>query len=207
MNNEDLVELLKLKDHLKSKKLEKVILETPREYFVPEKMKNFAYQDIPLPIGYGQTISQPSTVIVMTEALDVKKNHKILEIGAGSGWQAAILSKLCKKVYTVDIIPELVEIAKINLKKVGIKNVVIIKGDGSLGLKKYAPYDRIIVTCACPNVPKPLLDQLKMNGKMIIPVGNYYMQEMFIIKRGKKIERKSLGVFAFVPLRGKYGFK
>lgn len=205
--NKALIEKLKLSGHLKSKRIEKVLERVERHLFVPESQRNLAYKDIPLSIGYDQTISQPTTVIVMTEALDVKRNHKVLEIGAGSGWQAAILSKLCKKVYTVEIVSELVEIAKKNLEKLGIKNVTIVEGDGSLGLKKYAPYDRIIVTCACPSIPKTLLEQLKKNGKMIIPVGNYHIQEMLEIKKNEKIEKRSIGTFMFVPLKGKYGFK
>ncbi len=203
--NKRLVEIIKLKGRLKSKKLERIILDTPREDFIPEKLKRLAYQDVPLPIGWNQTISQPSTVIAMTEALDVKPTNKILEIGAGSGWQAALLSKLANKgfVYTVEIVPELVKFARKNLKN--IKNVKVIKGDGSLGLKEYAPYDRIIVTCACPEIPKPLLDQLK--GIMVIPIGNVYIQDMFVIKKNKKIKKMSIGTFMFVPLKGKYGFK
>ncbi len=204
--NEKLIKIIKLRGYLKSKELEEAILKTPREDFIPENLKKLAYEDIPLSIGHGQTISQPSTVVVMTEALDVKQDNKILEIGAGSGWQTALLSKLANKgfVYTVEIVPELVRFAKSNLKK--IKNIKIIEGDGSLGLEEHAPYDRIIVTCACPEIPQPLIDQLK--GKMIIPIGNIYMQEMFIITKIKsKIEKKSIGTFMFVPLKGKYGFK
>jgi protein-L-isoaspartate(D-aspartate) O-methyltransferase len=204
--NEKLVKIIKSKGYLKSRELEEAILKTPREDFIPENLKKLAYEDIPLPIGHEQTISQPSTVILMTEALDVKPDNKILEIGAGSGWQTALLSKLANKgfVYTIEIVPELVKFAKSNLKK--IKNVKIIKGDGSLGFKEHAPYDRIIVTCACPEIPQPLINQLE--GIMVIPIGNIYMQEMFIITKIKsKIEKKSIGTFMFVPLKGKYGFK
>ena len=204
--NEKLVDTIKSKGYLKSKELEEAILKTPREYFVPENLKKLAYEDIPLPIGRGQTISQPSTVVVMTETLDVKPDNKILEIGAGSGWQTALLSKLANKgfVYTVEIVPELVKFAKSNLNK--IKNVKVIEGDGSLGLKEHAPYDRIIVTCACPETPQPLINQLK--GTMVIPIGNIYMQEMFVITKIKdKIKKKSIGTFMFVPLKGRYGFK
>ena len=209
--NESLIEHIKSIGYLKSKALENALREVPRHLFVPNNMKELAYRDTPLSIGHDQTISQPSTVVIMTEALDVKAGQKILEIGTGSGWQAAILAKLAGKngfVYTVEIVSELIDFAKDNLKKVGLKNVKVIKGDGSLGLKEYAPYDRIIVTAACPDIPKSLLNQLRAKGILIIPVGNLYLQEMYIIKKLKgKIEKKSMGSFMFVPLTGRYGFK
>jgi len=209
--NEKLIEHIKSLDYLKSKTLENALREVPRHLFVPENMKELAYRDTPLLIGHNQTISQPSTVVAMTEALDVKEGQKVLEIGTGSGWQGAILAKLVGKngfVYTIEIIHELVEFAKSNLKKAGIENVMIIEGDGSLGLPKYKPFDRIIITAACPDTPKPLLNQLKINGIMVIPIGNVYLQEMYVIKKLKKgIEKKSIGSFMFVPLVGRYGFK
>lgn len=209
--NERLIKSIKNSGYLKSPALERALKEVPRHLFVPENMKDLAYRDTPLSIGLDQTISQPSTVVIMTETLDVKKSQKILEIGTGSGWQAALLSKLVEEkgfVYTIEIIPELVRFARKNLKKLGIKNVKVIVGDGSLGYKKESPYDRIIVTCACPDVPKPLIDQLKINGLMVMPIGNVYLQEMFVIKKLKnKIEKKSIGSFMFVPLVGRYGFK
>lgn len=209
--NEKLIEHIKSLGYLKSKSIENALREIPRHLFVPKNMLNVAYRDTPLLIGHEQTISQPSTVVAMTEALNVKEGEKILEIGTGSGWQAAILAKLTGKngfVYTVEIVPELVEFAKDNLKKVGIENVKVIKGDGSMGLKEYAPYDRIIVTAACPEIPKPLLNQLKVNGMLVIPVGNVYLQEMYVIKKLRgKIEKESIGSFMFVPLVGRYGFK
>jgi len=209
--NERLIEHIKSIGYLKSKALENALREVPRHLFVPKKMEEIAYRDTPLSISHDQTISQPSTVVVMTEALDVKKGQKILEIGTGSGWQAAILAKLVGEngsVYTVEIVPELIDFAKDNLKKVGIENVKIIKGDGSLGLKEYAPYDRIIVTAACPDIPEPLIKQLKINGLLVIPIGNLFIQEMYIIKKLRgKIEKESIGSFMFVPLVGRYGFK
>lgn len=208
---DDLIVRMKESGYLKSKNLEKVLREVPRHFFIPEDIIDMSYRDVPLSIGHGQTISQPSTVVIMTENLDVKEGQKILEIGTGSGWQAALLSKLVGNkgfVYTVERIHELIVFSRRNLKKLKIKNVKIFEGDGSLGLKKNSPYERIIVTAACPEVPKPLLDQLKTNGRMIIPVGSYGRQEMFVVvKRRNKIEKKSIGGFAFVPLIGKYGFK
>ncbi|MBU3904645.1 MAG: protein-L-isoaspartate(D-aspartate) O-methyltransferase [Nanoarchaeota archaeon] len=209
--NRQLIWKMKKDGHLKSKEIEQALLELPREKFVPANVKRFAYENTPLDIGKRQTISQPATVVIMTEALDVKKTDKILEIGTGSGWQGAILAKLTKKnVYSVEHIPELVKFAKSNLEQFPeIKNLKIIKGDGSKGLKKYAPFDKIMVTAASPEVPKPLLDQLKVGGKMVIPYGDSYSQEMIsITKKNKtKFDRASIGFFNFVPLLGKYGFK
>lgn len=209
--NEKLIEHIKNIGYLKSKQLEDALRKIPRHLFVPETIKHLAYRDTPLSIGYNQTISQPSTVVAMTEALDVKMNQKILEVGTGSGWQGAILSYLVGEkgfVYTIEVIKELAEFAKKNIKKLKIKNVEIFVKDGSLGLKEKAPFDRIIVTAAAPEVPKPYLEQLKVDGVIVIPVGNLYLQEMYIVKKLKnRIEKKSIGNFMFVPLIGKYGFK
>jgi protein-L-isoaspartate(D-aspartate) O-methyltransferase len=209
--NERLIEHIRDIGYLKSKKIEDSLRSIKRENFVPDAMKYLAYRDTPLYIGSNQTISQPSTVVAMTEALDVKEGQKILEIGTGSGWQSAILGKLVGEkgtVYTIEIIKELVEFAKENLEKVGIKNVKVLKGDGSKGLKKYAPYDRIVVTAGSPEIPKELTSQLKTNGILVIPVGNLYLQKMYVIKKLKgKVEKKSIGSFMFVPLTGKHGFK
>jgi protein-L-isoaspartate(D-aspartate) O-methyltransferase len=209
--NEKLIEGIKCLEYLKSKNIEDALRKIKREYFVPPSMKHLAYRDFPISIGFNQTISQPSTVVAMTEALEVKEGDKVLEIGTGSGWQAAILSELVGEkgfIYTIEIIEELAEFAKSNLKKLGMKNVEVFVKDGSEGLKEKAPFDKIIVTAACPDVPKPLLDQLKINGIMVIPVGNLYLQEMYVVKKLKgKVEKKSIGSFMFVPLVGKYGFK
>jgi len=206
---EDLIEHMKNTGALKSKKIEKALREVPRHEFVPKNNAMFAYDDAPLSIGQGQTISQPTTVVLMTEALDIRKGQKILEIGSGSGWQAAILSKLVSdtgKVFTMERVPELVKMARKNLKK--YKNVKVIKGDGTEGLEKEAPFNRIIVTAAAPSIPATLKDQLKTGGKLVIPTGNRFVQEMMIITRTKKnkFEEKRFGSFAFVPLIGKYGF-
>jgi protein-L-isoaspartate(D-aspartate) O-methyltransferase len=209
--NERLIEHIRGLGYLKSKKIEDALRSVKRENFVPDAMKYLAYRDTPLYIGSNQTISQPSTVVAMTEALDVKEGQNILEIGTGSGWQAAILGKLVGEkgmVYTIEIIDELVKFAKENLEKVGIKNVKVLKGDGSLGLKKYAPYDRIVVTAGSPEIPKDMISQLKTDGILVVPVGNLYLQKMYVVKKMKKaIEKKSIGSFMFVPLTGKHGFK
>ncbi len=192
---------------IKNKKLIEAFKKVPREYFILEEYKDKAYADYPLPIIAGQTISQPSTIMIMTEALEPKKTDKVLEIGAGSGYQAALLSKLCKKVYTVERIPELVNFARHNLNKANIKNVTVIEGDGTLGYKKKAPYDKIIVTAAAPKAPKELIKQLKEGGIIIIPVGYPLSCKMIKGKKIKgKLEKGSLGYFSFVELIGKEGY-
>ena len=205
----DLIDHMKNSGVLRSKRIEKALKEVPRHEFIPKKQEMFAYDDAPVPIGHGQTISQPTTVVMMTEALEVRKGQKILEIGSGSGWQAAILSKLVGdtgKIYTIERIPELVKMARKNLKR--FKNVKVIKGDGTEGLVKEAPFHRIIVTAAAPQMIVKLKEQLKVGGKLIIPVGNRFVQEMLIIKKVKedKFEEEKIGTFAFVPLVGKHGF-
>ena len=209
--NEKLIGYIKEIGYLKSKHVEEALRKIPRYKFIPEGIKHLASRDTPLSIGYNQTISQPSTVVLMTEALDVRKGQKILEIGTGSGWQASILSYLVGEkgfVYTIEIIKELADFAKTNIKKLGIKNVEVLIKDGSEGFKERAPFDRIIVTAACPDIPKPFIEQLKQEGMMVIPFGNMYLQEMYVVKKIRnKIEKKSIGNFMFVPLLGKYGFK
>jgi len=206
---ERLIEKLKIEGHIKTKAVEKAFLETPRELFVPEKLKGYAYVDTPLEIGNGQTISAPHMVAIMCEALDLKKGQKILEIGAGSGYHAAIVSKLIGDkghVYTIERFPSLADNAKKNLEKVGIKNVTVEMGDGSEGLPKYAPYDSIYVTCAAPCIPQPLVEQLKDPGKLLIPVGQFISKLELVEKKNKKIIEKDLGGCAFVPLVGKHGY-
>ncbi len=206
---EDLIKHMKNSGTLRSKRVEKALREVSRKKFIPKVNRAFAYDDAPVSIGHEQTISQPTTVVMMTEALDVRKGNKILEIGTGSGWQAAILSKLVGdtgNIYTIERIPELVKMARKNLK--GFKNIKIIKGDGTEGLEKEAPYHRIIVTAASPQMLIKLKEQLKVGGKLIIPVGNRFVQEMLVIKKlkGNRFEEHKIGEFAFVPLIGKHGF-
>ncbi len=209
---ENLISYLKSIGVLKSKEIEEAIRKYPRHLFVPSKHSKTAYIDEPLEIGHGQTISQPSTVVIMTEELDVKKGQKVLEIGSGSGWQAALLSRLVGKegvVYTVEMVKGIFEFAKVNIEKLAIKNVKILERDGSEGLKEYAPYDRIIITAACPDMPKNLLEQLKIGGKMVMPVGDLHAQKMLVVEKTKSgIKKRELpGYFVFVPLLGAYGFK
>ena len=191
---------------IKDKRLLKAFEDVPREKFILESHQDQAYGDYPLPIGYEQTISQPSTIMIMLQALELKKTDKVLEVGAGSGYNAALMAKLVKKVVSVEIVKELVGFARDNLKASGISNVDVVFGDGSIGFEKEAPYDKIIVTAACPTIPPPLIEQLRVEGILLTPVGGYMGQKMI---RGKKIrgkmEYESLGDFAFVPLRGKHG--
>ncbi len=208
---ERLIGDIKRHGFLKSKGLEEALRVCPRELFVPEDRKEDAYIDEPVHIGFGQTVSQPSTVVLMTEALEIKQGQTVLEVGSGSGWQSAILGYLVGpkgKVYSIERLKALIRIAKDNLNRVGAKNVETIEGDGSLGLKEKAPFDRVIVTAAVRFVPGPLLEQLKIGGLAIAPVGDMVSQEMILIKKvdKNKFERKFLGRFAFVPLLGEYGF-
>lgn len=209
--NAELVGYMKKTGALKSKRLERALLKTPRHMFVPEGMQKDAYRDYPLHIGFGQTISQPTTAVIMTELLDVKSGQKVLEIGTGSGWQSALLSRLVGskgKVFTIEVIPELAEFARKNLGKLYIKNVEVVVGNGSVGLETKSPFGRIIITAASPSIPEKLKNQLKAGGKLVAPVGDRYSQKMTVIKRTRKgFESEEMpSYFAFVPLRGKEGF-
>jgi protein-L-isoaspartate(D-aspartate) O-methyltransferase len=176
----------------------------PRHEFVPAELRSSAYDDRPLGIGYGQTISQPYIVAFMTEHLAPKPGDRILEVGTGSGYQAAILSKLVAEVYSIEIVPELAEGAAKALKRLGITNVHTRAGDGYQGWGEHAPFDGIIVTCAPDHVPNPLVQQLKEGGRMIIPVGDQGDQSLYVLeKRDGKIERKEVLPVRFVPMTGK----
>lgn len=204
-----LVEGLIASGYLSKKEVIEAMLKVPRHEFIPSCQDYCAYADRPLSIGKGQTISAPHMVAMMTEHLDVKEDHKILEIGAGSGYQAAILADIAKngKIYTVERIPELAIKAEEDLKRTGYKNVEIIIADGTKGYKQEAPYDRIIVTAAAPRIPDSLVKQLKDNGKMLIPVGGRMFQELLLIeKKDDKIHEKKLGGCVFVPLIGEEGW-
>ncbi len=186
-------------------------LKVPREFFVMDGLEVHAYDDTPLPIPADQTISQPTTVIQMLNELELKEGHKVLEIGAGSGYNAALMGKIVGKkgkVISIEIIDELVDFAKNNIKKTLIENVKIIKADGSRGYKKYAPYDRIICTAASPKIPEAWKEQLKNNGILLTPVGDLYGQVMVKVKRIRdNYEVDELGHYMFVPLIGKHGFQ
>lgn len=181
----------------------------PREKFVPSDLTPYAYDNNPLPIGFGQTISQPYIVALMTNLLFPNKNKVILEVGAGSGYQAAILATLVKKVYTIEIIPELAAKAKKCLAKLGYDNVEVLQGDGHKGCPEHAPYDGIIVTAAARSIPYALKEQLKPGGRLVIPVGlPHSIQHLMLIKKDEEGEFTTRDVLAvaFVPLTGgKYG--
>lgn len=176
----------------------------PRELFVPPESYNLAYEDIPLSIGYGQTISQPFIVALMTQALGLRGNEKVLEIGTGSGYQTAILAELARWVVSVERIPELADSAKRVLDKLGYKNIEIHLAGETLGWPQGAPYDAAIVTAGAPQIPHILLEQLTQNGRMVIPVGTKWEQDLFkVSKKGNKVLVHNLGGCRFVPLIGK----
>jgi protein-L-isoaspartate(D-aspartate) O-methyltransferase len=204
-----LVSKLKQKGVISSKSVEEVFNSVDRDLFVPLHLKNKAYMDKPLPIGQNQTMSSPHMVAIMVEELDVKEGQTVLEIGTGSGYHSAIVSLLVGKngmVYSIERSPALADLAERNLKKAGITNVSVIVGDGSIGYKKHAPYDRIYLTCAAPSTPKTFFDQLDTTGKLIIPVGGMTSQLLLFEKKDKKIIRHDLGGCAFMPLVGRYGY-
>ncbi|NOZ62962.1 MAG: protein-L-isoaspartate(D-aspartate) O-methyltransferase [Calditrichaeota bacterium] len=175
----------------------------PRHLFVPENLKEMAYWDRPLPIGEDQTISQPYIVAFMTEKLKLKGKEKVLEIGTGSGYQAAVLAEIAKEVYTIEIIPKLGEQARARLESLGYKNVRVKIGDGYRGWPEHAPFDAIIVTAAPDQIPQPLIQQLKRGGSMIIPVGDL-SQNLFLITKDMDgtVHRKSVLPVIFVPMTG-----
>ncbi len=188
-------------NYIKSEKVIAAMLKVDRAKFVPKEYMADAYSDYPLPIGFKQTISAPSIVGIMTEVLDIQETDKILEIGCGSGYQAAILAELATKgkIYTVERIPELIEITKEKLKK--YTNIKILPGDGYYGYKDEAPYDKIIVTAAPVEIPGPLIEQLKVGGKMVIPVGSSIQNLILAEKISQaKIKKTSLCECMFVPL-------
>jgi protein-L-isoaspartate(D-aspartate) O-methyltransferase len=177
----------------------------PRHEFVPESYRRESYEDFPLPIGHGQTISQPFIVAFMTEQLDPKPTDKVLEIGTGSGYQAAVLSAVVAEVYTIEIVEALGRRAEADLKRLGYKNVKVRVGDGYQGWLEAAPFDAIIVTCAPEHIPKPLIEQLKDGGRMIIPVGELGDQCLYLLeKRGAEIKRRAVLPVRFVPMTGKH---
>ena len=192
---------------VKDKDVLEAMMSVPRHLFVPENNVSHAYDDSPLPIGYGQTISQPYIVAYMTEALNLDEDSIILEVGTGSGYQAAILSVLVKKVYTIEIVRELSELASDRLQKLGYDNVEVKNDDGYYGWQEHAPFDAIIVTAAAGHIPPPLIEQLKNNGRMIIPVGGSFMtQNLVLVKKDGQgnITTRNVMPVMFVPLTGKH---
>jgi protein-L-isoaspartate(D-aspartate) O-methyltransferase len=180
----------------------------PREEFVPDTARDAAYEDGPLPIGYGQTISQPYTVAFMCQALQLDGTEKVLEIGAGSGYGAAVLSLLASSVHTIERVPELGEAARTRLLQLGYDNVRVVTGDGTLGLPAEAPFDGIVVTAGAESLPDAYVRQLRPGGRIVIPIGGYrYNQTMYrFTRRDQELQVENLGGFAFVPLIGRYGW-
>ncbi len=176
----------------------------PRHLFVDKSLRNKAYGDHPLPIGEGQTISQPYVVALMTEALKLKPTDRVLEIGTGSGYQAAVLAEIVKEVYTIEIRKRLKDRATAVLKKLGYKNIKTKHADGYFGWEEYAPFDAVIITASANHIPPPLVRQLKDGGRLIIPLGStvYYQTLTLVTKRGKDLEVEQMGGVTFVPMIG-----
>jgi protein-L-isoaspartate(D-aspartate) O-methyltransferase len=180
----------------------KAMRKVPRHLFVPPVMQPFAYDDSPLPIGYEQTISQPYIVAWMTELSQPTRDKKALEIGTGSGYQAAVLAEIVSEVYTIELVPELARSSSVTLNKLGYKNVITREGDGYIGWEEEAPFDIIIVTAASDHVPEPLTDQLAQNGRLIMPLGEpgAIQQLILITKKNGRLSQKTLSSVRFVPL-------
>ena len=180
----------------------------PRHLFVDEALQDQAYSDHPLPIAENQTISQPYVVALMTESLELKGGEKVLEIGTGSGYQSAILAELADRVFSIERYPELGYRANVILRKLGYTNFIIRVGDGSLGWPDDAPFDGVIVTAGTPKIPQPLIDQLAMGGRLVVPVGDRLTQDLVFVRRvAEGIEKTNLGGVRFVNLVGKWGWK
>ncbi len=183
------------------------MLKVPRHEFVPEDMRPYAYEDRPLPIGEGQTISQPYMVALMTQCLELEGSERILEIGAGSGYQAAILAEIAEMVYTIERFSSLLKRAQEVLDRLGYTNYKALVGDGTLGWEENAPFNGIMVTAGAPEVPPSLLEQLADKGRLVIPIGPERYQTLYkIVKKGKKIRREFVTYCSFVPLIGKEGW-
>lgn len=192
---------------IKDRRVLQAMLEVPRHLFVPAEYRHLAYTDGPLPIGYGQTISQPYIVALMSQVLELQGTEKVLEVGTGSGYQAAVLSCLAAEVHTIERFPDLSQAAQATLLKLGYHNVTVHNRDGTEGLAEFAPFEGIIVTAAAPRVPQALLDQLADGGRLVIPVGERGAQFLECwVRRGGKYDVDELIPVAFVPLVGKFGW-
>ena len=201
-----------LKEHLQARGIEdervlSAFREVPREEFIPQELNHLSYEDTPLEIGNGQTISQPYTVAFMTQLLGPKEKDVVLEVGTGSGYQGAILSRLVRQVYSIERFKELSDKAKEVLDRLGYKNVGLKVGDGSLGWPQMAPFDGVIVTAGSPDIPPPLLEQLKEDGRLVIPVGTHGQEMVKVTKTKEGLKREVFPGFRFVPLVGEAGFK
>lgn len=194
---------------IKNQDVLRAMHEVPREAFIPEKMAEFAYEDSPLPIGQGQTISQPYIVAVMTELLEPSKGDRVLEIGTGSGYAAAVLSRIVAEVYTVERHKELADAARERFRRLGYENIHVRQGDGTLGWPEYSPYDAVVVTAGAPEVPQPLKEQLTVGGRLVIPTGSSRGQELIRMRRTAEdaYEQEELHQMRFVPLIGAAGWQ
>ena len=193
-----------LSTEIKDKRVLEAMARIPRELFVPAESQHLAYEDIPLPIGYGQTISQPYIIALMTQSLELSKNDRVLEIGTGSGYQTTILAELASQVVTVERLPDLIQRAEQMLDKLGYRNVEFHVAEETLGWKRSAPYNAILVTAGAPDIPEELMAQLAIGGRMVIPVGSRFLQELVKVTRHKtKQTVENLGGCRFVSLIGK----
>ena len=193
---------------IKDGKVLEVFRRLKREKFVPPEVQKDAYEDFPLPIGEGQTISQPYMVALMTQCLELRGEERVLEIGTGSGYQTAVLAELAKEVYSVERINSLAQRTGKLLRKLGYTNIRILVANGTLGWEEFSPYDRILVTAGAKEVPQPLLSQLKEGGIMVIPVGDMYSQELEVIRKEEdSIKTETVEKCVFVPLIGMHGWK
>lgn len=207
-----LVDSLLRRGYISSPLVENAMRRVPREEFLPEPLRDEAYIDTPLPIGDGQTISAPHMVAIMAEQLDLAPGMKVLEIGSGSGYHAAVCAEIVAPdghIYTVERISTLARFAESNLKKTGYAELVtVVFGDGTNGLPEHAPYDRIFVAAGAPDIPEPLAGQLADGGKMLIPVGGRFYQDLIrIVRNGEKLTKENLGGCVFVPLIGEHGYR
>jgi protein-L-isoaspartate(D-aspartate) O-methyltransferase len=204
---EEMVETQLIPRGISDKLVLKAMRKVLRHKFMPKDMENLAYDDGAIPIGEGQTISQPYMVAIMTELLRLKGGEKVLEVGTGSGYQAAILGEIAGKVYTMEVVEILADRTQKLLRDMGYKNIEVVLGDGTLGLPEQASFDAIIVTAGSPDIPKPLTDQLAEGGRLVIPVGDRFSQKLLIVskKNGKLMTEESIGC-VFVPLKGEFGW-
>lgn len=214
MNNLEKMRKVMIEHHLKARGIKdpavlQAMREVPREAFLPESMAEFAYKDSPLPIGRGQTISQPYIVAAMTELLKLTNDARVLEIGTGSGYAAAILSRIAAEVYTIERYEDLAKAAQIRFRDLGYDNIHVLNGDGTLGWPEHAPYDRIVVTAGAPEIPQPLKKQLAVGGHLVIPTGSSRTQELRRITRTAEdmFEEEDLFSVRFVPLIGDAGWQ
>lgn len=197
---ENMVKTQILRRGVDDKQVLEVMRGTPRHLFVPAQYREHAYQDGPLPIGFQQTISQPYIVALMTELLELEGHETVLEIGTGSGYQAAVLAQLTRSVYTIEIVEPLAKSSAALLKKLGYDNATVRHGDGYQGWPEHAPFDRIIVTAAPEEIPQALIDQLAVGGRMVLPVGKHYQELVLVTKNEKRVTRKDIIPVRFVPM-------